>query len=93
MALCVSSLTRRMAAWYIFPDSPQSWVINAYDPPHQVGQAFAQGFLLNLNVRVMEKTLADVPGFSTRNRQLAEMRRKTYDFTLAGRFVDQKGSG
>jgi hypothetical protein len=76
---------------YVLPESLQSWVIDAYDHEHQVGQAFALGFLLNINVRSLEKTLLDVPQFARRIKQLAALRRKTYHCTLAGRFLGGSG--
>jgi hypothetical protein len=76
---------------YVMPDSTQSWVIDAYDHEDQMGKAFAQGFLFNLNVRSLEKTLADVPAFTHRVSQLAALRARTKDFTLAGRFMDRTG--
>jgi hypothetical protein len=76
---------------FTMPESLQSWVIDACDHEDQVGRAFAQGFLLNLNVRSLEKTLADVPEFARRISGLAALREKTFDVTLAGRFVDRAG--
>jgi len=76
---------------FTMPESLQSWVIDAYDHEDQVARAFAQGFLLNLNVRSLEKTLLDAPGFAARVAGLAALRAKTYDVTLAGRFMDRTG--
>jgi hypothetical protein len=77
----------------ILPDSLQSWVIDAFDHEDQVGKAFAQGFLLNLNVRSLEQTLEDAPAFAARISALAALRQKTYGCTLAGRFMDRAGLG
>ena len=76
---------------YVLPDSLQSWVIDAYDHQDQMARAFAMGFLLNLNVRSLEKTLEDVPAFADRVARLAQLRKKTYAFTLAGKFIDRDG--
>lgn len=76
---------------YTLPDSLQSWVIDPYDHEDQVGQAFAQGFLLNINVHALEGSLLDVPEFASRIAQLAALREKTADFTVLGRFCDLQG--
>jgi hypothetical protein len=76
---------------FTLPASLQSWVIDAYDHEDQMARAFAQGFLLNLNVCSLEKTLADVPEFSARVARLAALRARTWDITLAGRFIDRTG--
>ncbi len=76
---------------FTMPESLQSWVIDAYDHEDQMAGAFARGFLLNLNVRSLEKTLADAPEFAARVARLARLRERTYDLTLAGRFIDTTG--
>ncbi len=76
---------------YTLPDSLQTWVIDAYEHQHQVGKAFAMGFLLAINVRGLEKTLLDVPDFAARIKRLAGLRRKTAHCTVHGRFRDRQG--
>lgn len=78
---------------YTMPDSLQSWIIDALEPPHrtQVGKAFAQGFLLSMDVCGLERPLSDVPEFAARIRQLADLRSRTAAFTVEGRFCDRQG--
>lgn len=76
---------------YILPESMQSWVIDTYDHLDQVGKAFSMGFLLNINVRSLEKTILDAPQFTDQVAQLATLRRKTASFTLEGHFIDRTG--
>ena len=82
---------RAEAFRYILPESLQSWIIDAYEHPHEVGKAFALGFLLSLNVRGLEKPLSDVPAFAARIRRLAVLRKKTAAFTVRARFRDREG--
>ena len=82
---------------YILPASLQSWVIDACDHQEQVSKAFALGFLLNINVHSLEKTILDAPDLAQRVKQLAALRQKTQHYTTAagvfspGRFLDQAG--
>ncbi len=76
---------------FIMPESLQSWVIDAFDHEDQMAGAFARGFLLNLNVRSLEQTLADVPDFAARVARLAALRAKTVGITPSERFVDRIG--
>jgi hypothetical protein len=76
---------------YTLPGSLQSWVIDAYDHEDQVPRAFAGGFVFNLNVRSLERTLPDVPEFAARVKRLADLRAATRSFTVDGRFVDRRG--
>ena len=76
---------------YVLPQSLQSWVIDAVDHGDQVGKAFALGFLLNINVRSLEKSLLDAPEFAARVAQLASLRRRTAACTWLGRFMGGSG--
>lgn len=76
---------------YVLPESRQSWVIDAFDHQDQVGRAFALGFMLNINVRSLERTLEDVPEFADRVAKLAALHRKTAEFTILGRFMNRLG--
>ncbi len=72
---------------YILPDSLQSWIIDAHEHQHEIGKAFALGFLLSLNVRGLERPISAMPEFAARIRRLAALRRKTAAFTVHGRFL------
>ena len=66
-------------------------MIDAYDHEDQVPRAFAGGFVFNLNVRGLERTLPEVPEFAARVSRLARLRAATRSFTVDGRFVDRRG--
>lgn len=76
---------------YILPDSLQSWIVDAHEHQHEIGKAFALGFLLSLNVRGLELPLSATPEFAARIKRLAALRRRTAAFTVCGRFADQRG--
>ena len=76
---------------YVLPQSPQSWIIDALEHEQEVGRPFALGFLLALNVRGLELPLSAVPEFAERIGRLAELRRRTADCTVGGRFLDRTG--
>ena len=76
---------------YTVPRSLQMWTIDPLDHEAQVNRAFAQGFLLNINVHAVEGCLLDVPDFAARVKQLAELRRATAEVTMLATFRDQQG--
>jgi hypothetical protein len=76
---------------YVLPESIQSWTIDAFEHEHEVGRAFAMGFLLNINVRAFELALPDVPDFAARIKRLAALRKKTASITVDARFMDNTG--
>jgi hypothetical protein len=76
---------------YILPESLQSWILDAYEHQHEIGKAFALGFLLSLNVRGLELPLTTEPAFAARIKRLAALRARTAAFTVCGRFADQRG--
>jgi hypothetical protein len=75
---------------YILPESLQSWILDAHEHQHEIGKAFALGFLLSLNVRGLELPLSAAPEFAARVKRLAALRRRTAAFTVDGRFADQR---
>ncbi len=75
---------------YILPESLQSWILDSHEHQHEIGKAFALGFLLSLNVRGLELPLAADPDFAARVKRLADLRARTADFTVRGRFADQR---
>lgn len=82
---------RAEAFRYILPESLQSWIIDAYEHQHEIGKAFALGFLLSLNVKGLEKPLSDAPEFAARIKRLAALRKRTAAFTVHARFRDRQG--
>ncbi|OPZ81503.1 MAG: hypothetical protein BWY76_03015 [bacterium ADurb.Bin429] len=76
---------------YILPESLQSWILDAYEHQHEVGKAFALGFLLSLNVRGLELPITAEPDVAARIKRLAGLRARTAAFTVCGRFADQRG--
>lgn len=76
---------------YVLPDSIQSWIIDAFEHQAEMNRAFALGYLLSINVRGIELPLGAVPEFASRVKRLAELRRRTADFTVKGRFLGRYG--
>jgi hypothetical protein len=76
---------------YTLPRSLQMWTIDPLDHADQVNRAFAQGFLLNINVHAVEGCLLDVPDFAARVKQLADLRHATADVTMLATFRDRQG--
>ena len=74
---------------YSVPHTMQSWVVDYQ--PERVAQAFAMGMYLCLMLHRGEGALADEPALATLIGRLAELRRRTADQTVRGRFVDQQG--
>jgi hypothetical protein len=62
---------------YVLPESIQSWTIDAFEHEHEVGRAFAMGFLLNVNVpNLPENELSPVITYQGRRRYEGRVERR-----------------